>query len=269
MSSLKSKNTAPYILATSLNVKTKLRHQRHDFRNQFIHLFTKYKKSDIKKVNDFYLVKNIDLSIKSGDRIGVLGKNGTGKTSLLKIISRLIPPTSGSISIHGDVRAVFTPSIDIFPELSARENLQLLSKIYYPLMPKSSRLEILEECIDFSELNHFIDSPIKFFSKGMKTRLFLTLISAVPTDIVLLDEAYDGVDQHFTRKLNHRMNAFLDQSKIVILVSHSTQEISRLCNRAIVMGQGEIIHQGTPQESLEFYQSLDKIDSLSTKYTFN
>ena len=201
----------------------------------------------------FHALKNINFQAKVGERIGILGVNGAGKSTLCKCISGFYTPPVGTIVRNGKVRALFEPSLALFPELSGRENLNLLGAIFFD--PKEVDVKkIIEESIEFSELGGFIDAPVKTYSKGMLLRLTLSLLSATPTDILILDEVFDGADEFFREKLAARIKNLIDKSGVVIFVSHQDHHLLEVCNRVLLINSGAIVFDGSPEGALLHYR---------------
>jgi ABC-2 type transport system ATP-binding protein len=211
----------------------------------------------------FLALNNINLKIYEGDRVGLIGVNGAGKSTLCRCISGFYKPQYGKIFRNGKIRALFESSIGLYPELSGRENARILAEIYYP--EYLNELEsIIEESLEFSDLKDFIDAPIKTYSKGMLVRLTLSLLSAKPADVLILDEVFDGADEFFRAKLAERINKLIENSRAVIFVSHYEAQIESVCNRAIVLSEGQILHDGEINKAYEIYRkfkySEDKAD---------
>ncbi len=199
----------------------------------------------------FWGLQNINFSLREGDRLGIIGHNGAGKSTLLKIISRVYQPTTGQISIQGRVAPLIEIGAGFSPELSGRENIFLSGTI---LGIKTKELnERMDSIIQFSELDGFIDTPVKYYSTGMYLRLAFTLATEVIPDILILDELYAGGDASFIQKGNQRLEKFVHSSKILILVAHQLEYIQRFCNRVIVMEHGQMLGEGKPEEMIPKY----------------
>jgi ABC-type polysaccharide/polyol phosphate transport system ATPase subunit len=202
-----------------------------------------------------HVLQGISFKLKRGDRVGILGVNGTGKTSLCRCISGIYRPSSGKISVQGKVRAVFDTAIGIFPDLSGRENAKLIAQLLYPEHARDHR-KIIEEALRFSELGAFVDMPYRFYSNGMQARLCLSLVSSQPCDILILDEVFDGADVFFREKMASRILKLIEQSGAVLFVSHSAEQIHAACNRVLVLDRGKMIFDGEVSEGLRCYAKL-------------
>lgn len=207
------------------------------------------------KKGSFPVLKNINLKIRQGDRIGLIGVNGAGKSTLCRCISGYYQPREGKIIRNAQIRALFEPALGLYPELSGRENARILAEIYFQQYRKEID-SIVEESLEFSELKNFIDAPIKTYSKGMLVRLTLSVLSARPADILILDEVFDGADEFFREKLSVRIRKLIDQSGAVIFVSHYEAQINEVSNRAIVMGEGKILYDGEITAAYALYRAL-------------
>ncbi len=204
-----------------------------------------------KQSSTFWGLKNVNLHIKEGDRIGIIGNNGAGKSTLLKVMSRIYQPTSGSIATTGTLAPLIEVGAGFHPELTGRENTFLNAAILG--IPKPLIRSRLNSIIEFSELQDFIDTPVKYYSTGMYLRLAFTIATEISPDILILDELYAGGDPHFVRKANQRLESFVNQTKILILVSHQLEYVSKFCNRVIVVSKGAIVKDGPPEECIDFY----------------
>ncbi len=203
------------------------------------------------KITDFWGLRNVTFSLREGDRLGIIGHNGAGKSTMLKIISRVYPPTTGKLTIQGRVAPLIEIGAGFSPELSGRENIYLSGTIL------GIRTRVLNErmdsIIDFAELGEFIDTPVKYYSTGMALRLAFTLATEVIPDVLILDELYAGGDVAFVEKGNRRLESFVHSSKILILVAHQMEYIERFCNRVIVLEKGQLIGDGSPAELIPRY----------------
>ncbi len=224
----------------------------NSFKETFISL-VKNPFSVFSEKRSFFALKDICFKAQRGDRIGLLGLNGAGKSTLCRCLSGFYTPPRGEVLLKGKVRALFDPSLSIFPELSGRENVKVLAQIFYD--NKTNDIEkIIQESIEFSELGEFIDVPIKAYSKGMLLRLSLSLLSATPADILILDEVFDGADEFFREKLSQRIKKLINESGVVIFVSHQGDQLIEVCNRSLLLNRGKIVFDGPPQESLRIYR---------------
>lgn len=201
--------------------------------------------------SEFYALKNLSLQIKGGDRLGIMGLNGAGKSTLLKSIVGIYPPANGIIEVKGKVYPVIEVGTGFDLDLSGRENIYLNGA----LMGHSQKdMEAKEKAIiEFSELQDFIDLPLKYYSSGMYGRLAFSVATMIDPDIMLLDEIMAAGDAHFVAKATARMHELFETSRIVVFVSHNLDQIKQLCNRAIVLHHGELLAEGSPDDMAKFY----------------
>ncbi|MEW4563908.1 ABC transporter ATP-binding protein [Bremerella sp. JC770] len=206
--------------------------------------------------DEFYALNDVSLTISRGERVGLIGANGSGKSTLLKMVQGLILPTDGEIRIAGRLGALIELSAGLEPDLTGRENIYLRAALM-----GLSRKEIerkIEAIIEFSELEEFIDSPLRNYSSGMKVRLGFAVTSCIEPDLLVLDEVLAVGDYRFKQKCMGRINNLLEDAS-VILVSHSMNDIALVCNRVVVLDKGRIIYDGSVDEGLTTYmQCMNK-----------
>ena len=205
-------------------------------------------------------VDNVTLSVREGDRLGVIGPNGAGKSSLLQLVSGVASPSSGQISVNGRIISILTLGSVLREELTGRENILLDAAIQD--IPNDQLDLVIDHVIEFSELGSFIDHPVRTYSTGMKARLAFSMISQLEPEILILDETLAVGDAFFVRKAGQRIKEICDKGKIIILVSHSMDSIRRICNRCILMRDGRIEMDGTPEYVTAAYvQEIKEEDS--------
>lgn len=204
-------------------------------------------------VEEFYALRNINLRLKSGDRLGIIGLNGAGKSTLLRMIAGIYPPHSGNVAVSGRITSLIELGTGFDMELSGRENIYLNGTL---LGMSYGQMKLMEkEIIDFSELGDKIDLPVKYYSTGMYGRLAFSIAASVKPEILIVDEIFATGDAQFVGKASERMNQIFANSKIMVLVSHSLSHIIELCNCVIVLHEGEIVARGDPQEMVDYYLS--------------
>ena len=207
-------------------------------------LFSRQQKVDI--------LKDFNLEVRNGDIVGILGINGAGKTTLCRTIAGMYG-SRNEIEVDGLLRAIFDTASVIQPELSGRENAWIITNILYSHLPKKERLDIVEDSLEFTELNEYVDSPFKIYSKGMKVRLFLSIVSARPCSLLILDEVFNGADKYFNEKISGRIKKVIQESGAVLFISHSEEIIKEVCNRTIVIGNQKLLFDGPVAEGIAFY----------------
>ncbi|MDR3521848.1 MAG: ABC transporter ATP-binding protein [Acidocella sp.] len=196
-------------------------------------------------------LRNITLSLSSGDRVGIIGSNGAGKTTLLRTMAGIYEPLRGQISICGAITALLDPSQGMNLELTGRENIRLRG-LFNGLNPQQiDRLQA--DVTTFSELEQFLELPVRTYSSGMVVRLGFALATAIKPQILLMDEWILAGDASFMAKAKHRLETMVRGAEILVLSSHSPVIIMQWCNRVIWMEQGEVKADGTPEEILGAY----------------
>ena len=197
------------------------------------------------------VLKNINLNMRDGDRIGLLGHNGAGKTSLLKIIAGIIEPTSGSIQVNGKVVSLINSTAGINMDYSGFDNIYM--RLYLMGKKKSEIDAVIKEIIDFSELGKYIYMPIKTYSSGMYTRLIFSINTVFDAEILLMDEFIGLADKNFIKKTEHRINKIIKNTKNLVLASHSKELIKKFCNRVLILSSGTNVFYGRTDVGLRIY----------------
>lgn len=187
---------------------------------------------------NFVALENINLNIEKGDTFGIIGLNGSGKSTLLKIISGILKPTYGSVKTEGTIAPLIELGAGFDADLTARENIYLNGSIlgYSRDFMKSK----FQQIVEFSELEEFIDVPIKNFSSGMVARIGFSVATMVKPDILICDEILSVGDYLFQEKCEKRINSLMDGGTTVILVSHSIEQVERICNHVMWLEKGKI-----------------------------
>ncbi|WP_368658023.1 ABC transporter ATP-binding protein [Metabacillus halosaccharovorans] len=208
----------------------------------------------LKKSNNLegqWSVKNVTLDINSGDSLAILGDNGSGKSTLLKLILGVTSPTTGSIAIKGKIGGLIELGAGFHKELSGRENIYMNGVV---LGLKEKEIDnIIDDIIEFAELREHIDKPIKQYSSGMKVRLGFSIAIHVDADIILLDEVLAVGDKRFKQKAMEAIRSYL-KDKTIIFVSHSTNQVRKLCEKGIVLNKGKVVFSGEINAAIDFYE---------------
>lgn len=233
----------------NISIKFRIYHDRSpSLKDYFANLLKQGRQSSY---SDFWAIKNLSIEIKAGERIGIVGHNGAGKSTLLKALCRVYESEEGDITVKGRIAPLLEIGAGFHPEFTGRENIYLNGSILGYSKQQLKKIE--PEVIAFSELEEFIDTPVKYYSTGMYMRLAFSLATAVHPDILVLDEIFAGGDAAFLTKAKSRMNDMIDKADIVIMVSHDHQLILSLCNRVIWMDHGALIADGEPGEIVDRY----------------
>ena len=197
------------------------------------------------------VLKDIDLKIKSGESVALIGTNGSGKSTLLKLMTKIIYPSKGKIITNGKLTSLLELGAGFHPDFTGRENIYFNASIF-----GLTRKEIdsrLNEIIAFSELEEFIDNPVRTYSSGMYMRLAFSVAINVDADILLIDEILAVGDQHFQEKCFAKLEELKNSDKTIVIVSHSLDAVKKLCNRAVWIYQGDIRMDGKPEKVIEEY----------------
>jgi lipopolysaccharide transport system ATP-binding protein len=206
---------------------------------------------------DVHALKDINIEIGPGERVGLLGHNGAGKSTLLKMIAGLYPASAGIRIVEGTVRSVFEIGLGFEPDATGRENI-LYRGLLLGLTPKFMRA-IEEEIVAFADLGEFIDYPIQTYSTGMLVRIAFAISTAVGGDILLLDEVIGAGDANFMIKARERIRKLVEQSEILMLASHDLNSLAGICQRGVILHRGEVAFDGPISDAIARYQEINGI----------
>lgn len=203
---------------------------------------------------DLFVLKDITFNINHGETFGIIGKNGMGKTTLLRILAGIYKPNSGKLQIDGIVTPFLSLGVGFHPDLTAKTNV-----IQYGILlgfSKKKITEMLPQIMEFAELEKFMDTTLKNFSSGMLARLAFSTAIQVDPDILLIDEILSVGDLSFQQKSFDAIMSFKKRGKSIILVTHDLNSVSQYCDRAMLLNKGIIEEIGDPQKVIEKYQKL-------------
>lgn len=200
---------------------------------------------------DFWAVKDVNLEILAGQTIGIIGKNGSGKSTILQLICNILKPTSGKVIVNGRVAALLELGSGFNPEFTGRENVVLNASILG--LSESEIQERFQQILDFSGVENFIDQPIKTYSSGMIMRLAFSVIAHVDADILVIDEALSVGDVFFTQKCMRFLKDFQKSGKTIVFVSHDVVAVKSLCDKAILISNGSVILSGNVDDICKMY----------------
>jgi lipopolysaccharide transport system ATP-binding protein len=207
--------------------------------------------ADAKKRVVIQALRDITFSLRSGDRLGLVGSNGAGKTTLLRAMAGIYEPVTGSVRIQGTLNALLDPNLGMNPDMTGRENI-MLRGLYNGLGNAAIR-RLEEDVAAFAELGDFINLPIRIFSSGMLVRLGFALATAIRPQVLLMDEWFLAGDAAFMEKARARLEDMVRGAEILVLSSHMTTVIGDWCTRVLWMDQGRIVDDGPPAEMLAKY----------------
>lgn len=204
-----------------------------------------------KKAENREVLKNINIEIKPGETVALIGTNGSGKSTLLKLMTKIIYPTKGKIKVNGKLTSLLELGAGFHPDFTGRENIYFNASIFG--LTKKEIDERIDEIIAFSELEEFIDNPVRTYSSGQYMRLAFSVAINVNAEVLLIDEILAVGDQHFQEKCFAKLNELKNSGKTIVIVSHSMGAIKELCNRAIWIFEGEVRKDGKVKEVLDEY----------------
>ncbi|MGC1307606.1 MAG: ABC transporter ATP-binding protein [Phormidesmis sp.] len=202
---------------------------------------------------DFWALKDVSFEVKRGDRVGIIGRNGAGKSTLLKILSRIVEPTSGSVELRGRVASLLEVGTGFHPELTGRENIFLNGSILG--MSKAEITRNLDEIVSFSEVEKFLDTPVKRYSSGMYVRLAFAVAAHLEPEILVVDEVLAVGDAAFQKKCLGKMEEVGQAGRTVIFVSHNMPSVQSLCQRVIWLQEGSLQMSDKPEHIISHYLS--------------
>jgi len=199
----------------------------------------------------FWALKDVDLTINQGDVVGLIGFNGSGKSTMLKILSRITEPTLGKIHYRGRLSSLLEVGTGFHRELTGRENIFLNGAILG--MKKTEIKKVFDEIVDFAEIGKFLDTPVKFYSSGMYVRLAFSVAAHLETDILLVDEVLAVGDVRFQEKCMGKMQSVSKLGRTVVFVSHNMGAVDKLCEKGIMLRSGKVVKYGTQTEAIDEY----------------
>lgn len=183
-------------------------------------------------------LENVSLSLKDGDRLGIIGDNGSGKTTLLRVLSNVYYPTYGSVNVDGTVASLLNVFIGTDPEATGRENIHLRGAMLG--LPNKQMADKVEEIAEFTELGNFLDVPVRTYSTGMQMRLAFAVATVVRPEILLMDEWLSVGDESFRAKAEQRLTEMVESTRILVVASHSRHLIAHTCNRVLWLEHGRV-----------------------------
>jgi ABC-type polysaccharide/polyol phosphate transport system ATPase subunit len=206
---------------------------------------------------EFWALQDVSFEVMRGEAFGIVGSNGAGKSTILKLLSRIMPPTRGSISLNGRLSALIEVSAGFHPDLTGRENILLNGAILG--MTRAEIRQRFDAIVAFSELEEFIDTPVKRYSSGMYARLGFAVAAHVEPDLMIVDEVLSVGDYLFQQKCIDRMNEILTGGATIIFVSHNLRAVSSLCSRSLLLEHGRVVHIGPSREVVQIYMDRGQL----------
>lgn len=204
------------------------------------------------KIKDFWALVDVSMTINKGDVFGIIGNNGAGKSTILKVISRVLKPSKGRVVVRGRIAPLLELGAGFHPELSGRENVFLNGALLG--YSREDMEKVFDEIVEFSELGQFINSPIRTYSSGMYARLGFAVATAHVPDILILDEILSVGDEAFQKKSRERLLSFQERGATVLMVSHALDSMIGMCNRIAWLDQGNLRLIGEPDDVISAYR---------------
>ena len=202
-------------------------------------------------------VKNVSFKVEKGEILGIVGKNGSGKSTMLRAIAGIFAPNSGTVDLHGNSISLLAIGIGFKTELSGRDNIVLSAMLLG--FTKEQIKEKMEQIIEFSELGDAIDAPVRTYSSGMHSKLAFSITAILETQIILIDEVLSVGDAHFKKKSYKKMKELIsDKDRTVVIVSHDRKTIADLCDKVLWINDGELVQFGPTDEVLDAYDEFMK-----------
>jgi lipopolysaccharide transport system ATP-binding protein len=216
-------------------------------------IFSKEQEFTVHNIRDFWALKDVSLEIKQGSRVGVIGSNGAGKSTFLKLLSRITEPTTGEINIKGRVSSLLEVGTGFHPELTGKENIYLNGSILG--MRRAEINKKFDQIVAFAEVENFLDVPVKRYSSGMYVRLAFSVAAHLEPEILIIDEVLSVGDERFQKKCLGKIEKIGNEGRTIVYVSHQLSTVSSLCNHAILLNHGEVASEGAPSKVIFNYLS--------------
>lgn len=208
-----------------------------------------------KKAEVVEAVRDVSFQVEKGEIVGLVGKNGSGKSTMLRAIAGIFSPNSGTIDLHGNSVALLAIGVGFQKELSGRDNI-LLSGMLLGFTEAQIR-ERMDDIIEFSELGKFIDAPVRTYSSGMHSKLAFSITAILETDIMLIDEVLSVGDSRFKKKSYKKMQELIsDKNRTVVIVSHDIKTLAKLCTKILWINDGEFVKYGQTRDVLAEYEAF-------------
>jgi ABC-type polysaccharide/polyol phosphate transport system ATPase subunit len=244
-------STGPTIVAEDVGVEYSLRFSRKNSIQRTIGQFIARESAQ-----PFWALRHASFRVVHGESLAIIGPNGAGKSTLLQVLAGIIRPSEGWVDVTGKVSGLLTLGAGFDTELTGRENI-LLAGAFLGLDDRITR-QILPSVVEFAELGQFIDAPLKTYSSGMRARLGFAIATSVDPDILLLDEVLATGDASFREKSKGRVIELVRDAKAVVLVTHDMNWVKEYCNRAILLENGTLVLEGSPDEVVAMHQQHTK-----------
>ncbi|MGH3317276.1 MAG: ABC transporter ATP-binding protein [Nocardioidaceae bacterium] len=217
--------------------------------------------------DSFFAVRDVSFDVEAGQSIGLMGHNGSGKSTLLKMVSGVMSPDAGSVGVAGKVAGLIEVGAGFHPDLSGRENVYLNGAIIG--MTEAEINDKFDTIVEFANIGRFIDTEVRHYSSGMYMRLGFAVAVHADCDVFLVDEGLAVGDAPFKRKCMRKIRQLQQDGVTIFLVTHNTKQVQNLCNRALVLEQGQLVFDGVPREAVKFLNSgADDVDETEDEADF-
>jgi ABC-2 type transport system ATP-binding protein len=236
----------------------------NSLKSKFVGAFRKRYREQIETL---WAIRDVSFNVAPGEVFGLIGRNGSGKSTLLKIIAGIYPPTQGRVQLPAGARVgtIIELGVGFHPELTGRENIFLGASIHG--LTRKEILDVYNHIVEFSELQNFMDTPIKNYSSGMHARLGFALAVSFNPDVLLVDEILAVGDEAFQQKCENQINRIRARGKTIIFVSHSANAVRKICDRASVLDHGSLMFLGKADEAIECYHEMLALGSADVRTT--
>lgn len=252
-------SNVPTVLAEDLGVAFLIRYHRAEvtLRETFVRFIDQFRKNgDERWSKRFWALRGVSLKAYPGDVIGIVGRNGSGKSTILRALAGILGPDRGRVQVRGKVGCLMSFGVGFRPNLSGRENAYINGSILG--LSQRDVASRIDQIIEFSELQSFIDAPVRTYSAGMKGRLGFSIAIHIDPDVLLLDEVLSVGDADFRAKAGSILDRFRDEQKTVIMASHSMELIRNKCTKAVWLDAGEVKMFGEPEEVIAAYAASSR-----------
>jgi len=250
------KNENAVIRVDNVGMQFKLSKEKVNNLKEFVIKFLKRQLS----YSEFWALKNISFEVEKGDRWGIIGLNGAGKSTLLKIVSGVMKPTEGNVEIKGKIVPLLELGAGFDNDYTGKENIFLNGAMLG--LTKEFLEEKYEEIVEFSEIRKFIDVPLKNYSSGMRARLGFSIATTIKPEILILDEVLSVGDAKFKKKSEDKIISLFNEGITVLFVSHSIEQVKKICNKTIWLEKGETVMMGDAKEVCEAYEEICKSEDV-------
>ncbi|MBW2172906.1 MAG: ATP-binding cassette domain-containing protein [Deltaproteobacteria bacterium] len=210
-----------------------------------------------KRKADFWALRDVNFTVNEGDVVGIIGANGAGKTTLCRVLSGILKSDQGEVSVDGDITALLSLGAGFNYQLTGKDNVYLNGMMLG--IPKRKLKNVYGDIVEFSEIEKFMDQPVKNYSSGMRARLGFSIAASLRPDVFIIDEALSVGDMSFYEKASAKIQELMECAKAVIVVTHNMTFVETVCTRALWLDEGTIRFDGSPEEAVETYRESVKI----------